>query len=352
MKKLRNVLHTAGALVVAAFTVVGGVTVGGWAYDRIAPDERGFLVPSGGFFDSIPVSELPGPPRTEKLEFRLTAETAAVMRGCDDPACERWCDIAGNYYSTEFITQFSYETGGDSGPQVLVEVRPRGSTLCGRLEARRLKPNFTYQIKLRGDYSDAASHEAIGYAGRWRLPGVDTNYTDRDYESYPEKEDIESYILFDFFVTDARGDAVRELALDSSLHVLWNADRQDYYGEDIDVVSAWVDASSRSLYSRPKHTPTIELLWAEREAARYQRADQRTQLPPGRYRAELALTEESFHSCDNDGGYWATVFALPIEFEIIEQQRRADPGATVAERSGSKGVRTQTRSAAEKRADE
>jgi hypothetical protein len=32
--------------------------------------------------------------------------------------------------------------------------------------------------------------------------------------------------------------------------------------------------------------------------------------------AELVLTEESFHSPYPDGGYWATVYRLPIVFTI------------------------------------
>ena len=34
------------------------------------------------------------------------------------------------------------------------------------------------------------------------------------------------------------------------------------------------------------------------------------------WRLMLWVTEESFHSKDNDGGFWATVFHCPITFTI------------------------------------
>jgi hypothetical protein len=51
--------------------------------------------------------------------------------------------------------------------------------------------------------------------------------------------------------------------------------------------------------------------------SRYRSADQVTRLPPGDYRAELVLTEESFHANAMDGGFWATVYRCPISFTIL-----------------------------------
>ena len=188
-----------------------------------------------------------------------------------------------------------------------------------RQTSRRLKPNFAYQLKLMGDFDDRAGFERIGKLGRWRLPGQQTNYTDRDYYGFSDKAAVEAYILFDFIITDRAGNAVRNFALDSSLHVLWNAVRQSYDKEPVSperMVRVLVDAADPWIYARPKLDVSTEEIWAEREHARYRHENSVIQLPPGNYRAVLALTEESMHSLDRDGGYWATAFTVPIKFEI------------------------------------
>lgn len=306
-----------GAFVVGILAVVGGITLVRVCGKALRP-----TVPSGpsvaGTQEWIPASKRPGPPYPLTPErFTLTATNAQSMVGMDDPLNERWCDVAGNFYAAAFIAGYSHETGrGLRHPHVLVRVDPHGDTLKGRLEAHRLKPNFAYQLKLRGLFADRAAFEAIGRAGRWRLPGRGTNYTDADYETYPDKAAVESYILFDYFVTDRNGNAVRNFALDSSLHVLWNATRQGGEPEPGDLFRAVVLADDPATYARPKPGATAEWLWAERERPRYAHADQQIRLPPGTYEAELVLTEESFHSQDRDGGFWATVFRCPVAFAI------------------------------------
>jgi len=266
---------------------------------------------------AIPVSILPGPARTLRAAgFVLSTTNAQAMLGMDDAANERWCDVAGNYYSAHFVASHSYERRCARNPQVLVRIEPQADTLRGRLEVRRLKPNFAYQIKLRGVFADRRDFEAIGRIGRWRLPGRYTNYSDEDYLDCPDRAAAEAYVLFDYFVTDVNGDAVRDFALDSSLHVLWNASRQGGEPRADDLWPAVVLAGDPAVYSRPKARPTTEWLWAERESIRYTNGDQRIRLPPGEYHAELALTEESFHSLDRDGGYWATVYRCPVTFAI------------------------------------
>jgi len=106
------------------------------------------------------------------------------------------------------------------------------------------------------------------------------------------------------------------LRFDSSLHVLWNAWRQRETEAIADYVPVRVWAQDSQVYARPKPEASVELLWAEREPVRYTTADQQIQLPPGAYRAAIVLTEESFHSKDSDGGYWATVMEAPVRFEI------------------------------------
>ncbi len=312
-----KVLVGAGLTVLLGLAALGSVSVYHWCHGqwvRRHPVETPLAEP-------IPVSKLPGPPRSaDPTDFILSLTNAQTMAGMDDLLQERWCDLAGNFYSAGFVSTFSYQRPCDRQPQVLVRIEPQADTLRGRLEARGLKPNFAYQIKLRGVFDDRRAFEAIGRAGRWRLPGRGTNYTDQDYEDYADKAAVESYLLFDFFVTDGRGHACREFALDSSLHVLWNASRQGGEPEWDDLVRVVAVPDDPAAYSRPKSRGTVEWVWAEREHARYRQRRQQIRLPPGEYSAELALTEESFHSQDNDGGFWATVYRCPIAFEVTAVQ--------------------------------
>lgn len=254
--------------------------------------------------------------------FVLTRRNSVLMTGQDDPQNERWSDIAGNFYSTEFARNFSYENPESTyRPVVRARVEPRSDTFRGRIEAHGLKPNFCYQLKLMGDYErDLASYETIGYLGRWRLPGRGTNYTDQDYERFPDKARVSAYILFDWFVTDAEGRAVRDFSLCQSYHVMWHGARSSsgYMAYSPPRV-ARVRADNPELYLRPKSDPLNVALCAEVEIVRYAPHAPNMRLPPGRYAATLGLTEESFHSNERgDGGYWATVLQVPVEFEVTE----------------------------------
>ena len=313
-----RVLVGIAAAILLGLAAVGTVSVYGWCcafWTRV--HAHAVHAPAAPPAERIPVSKLPGPPRaSDPRYYVLSLTNAQAMIGTDDPVNERWCDVSGNFYSSDLISDFSYTGRGRRGPQVLVRVEPRADTLRGLLEAHRLKPNFAYQIKLRGIFADRRSFETIGRVGRWRLPGLGTNYLDQDYLDYPDKAAVEAYILFDYFVTDRRGNAIRNFALDSSLHVLWNASRQGGEPEMSDLLRAVVLANDPAAYGRPKPVAKVEWLWAERESFRYRHANEQIRLPPGDYMAELVLTEESFHSRDGDGGFWATVFRCPITFTI------------------------------------
>ena len=77
-----------------------------------------------------------------------------------------------------------------------------------------------------------------------------------------------------------------------------------------------VQTDDPRVYGRPKSEPSEDRMYAEYEWSRYFYGDSRIKLPAGPYRAYLNLTEESFHAAGRDLGYWATVFSVPIEFEI------------------------------------
>ncbi len=309
-----------GVAVLAILAIIGGITTGrlvsGWAIQRLT--DAGILEAAVDPMDAIPLSAVPGPPREEAIEFILTEDSSQTMQPQPSPEEERWADLAGNFYTRDFVENFAYDKPGPDGPWVRVSYAPAGQTFSGRLEARGLKPNFAYQIKLRGDYDiDRNSFGVIGGYGRWRGPGKDTNYTDQEFLEAVHKNEWEAYLFFDYFVTDENGDAVREFALDHSLHVLWNATTQR--GDDLpedQLVPVLLDASNPQVYSRPKSDPISHYIWAERERNRYDFPEQLIQLPATVYRAQLVLTEESWHSRALDGGWWATVYTMPVEFAI------------------------------------
>ena len=259
---------------------------------------------------ALSFSVLPGPARD--LVTPAPTGPAIHLLPTHSDELQRWADVAGNYYSASFRTAFSYDNSNVS----IVFNQGQQATLAGQLTATGLKPNFVYQIKLLGDFTrDPENAERIGKIGRWRLPGEGTNYTDTDFAEFADKHLVEAYVFFDFFITDAQGNAQRSFALDHSLHVLWNRDRQISDIPLTHCVAHTVDATNPQVYAVPKQDATTEYIFAEREAVRYQ-ADVPVQLPVGNYQAFLNLTEESFHSSDRDGGFWATVFSQPIEFTI------------------------------------
>lgn len=307
--RLRMVSTWGGYLLIAGLSVVGAAVVVRFLITRFTAVRKTQVL--------IPISKSAGPERNWRVpKFVLNKDNSRKMTGINDPVNERWCDIAGNFYSSRFISDFNYEKNGKNGPVVRVRIYPEAVKFSGRIEARGLKPNFAYQLKLRGVFSDHTSFEIIGFLGRWRLPGRATNYSDKDYLNYPDKEKVRAYIFFDYFVTDSNGNAAREFALDSSLHILWNAARQRRDARVSDLHPVVVYAGNQSYYARPKKQATVELLWTERERIRYMSDSQIIRLPPRKYQAELWLTEESFHAVGSDGGFWATVYSCPVSFTI------------------------------------
>lgn len=230
------------------------------------------------------------------------------------PEEERWRDLAGAPYTDSFRSKFTY-----ADAKVTIQYFQDGPSFCGRITARGLKPYFAYQIKLRGDYSASqTSHRKIGFTGRWRLPGSGLNYTDHDVLAYEKPEDVESYLLFDYFMTDINGDACHDFRLEHSLHVLWN-DTVNSYPPPREALVRHIILSGRTspiygTYIRP--APVT--IWAENEGVYRKRFRVgKAQLPPGTYACDVVLTEESFHDYYNEnGGYWATVMAAPVRFSI------------------------------------
>ena len=259
-------------------------------------------------------------------QYKAENIKATELAGIADLDNERFLDVGGRAYSRVFLEDFSYTDPSMRQPRVTVEYLAKAETLVGTVKARGLKPNFAYQIKLRGRYSDdPEGFERIGYVGRWRLPGRGTNYTDAQYEACERKEDVEAYLFFDFFVTDGEGNAEKEFYGDSSLHVLWNASAQRgpqlWDGAQRVVIR---EGSRTDYYAHPRPNLDVQRVYAESEQHSRSR-DSRNPigqafLPPGKYKADVVLTEESFHGY-GDAGFWATVMSGPVEFEVLAQWR-------------------------------
>jgi len=180
----RHVLLGVAATLVLALAIVGAVALHA---DRHA---IGTHVP--WLSKSVEVLGVaPGPPRVAAFPeaYRLDDSNALRMRG-EDAQYQRWCDIAGNFYASALADHFSYV----DGPRVYVRLDARAPTFRGRLEARGLKPNFAYQMKLVGVHDAPEAFERIGYAGRWLLPGGGTNFTDEDYRAFPDWTLTQSYL--------------------------------------------------------------------------------------------------------------------------------------------------------------
>lgn len=230
-------------------------------------------------------------------------------------------DAGDDRYSESFRRAFHYE--GPSRPRVRIEYLQRAETLRGRLVAERLKPNFAYQLKLAGHPDDPDALQRIGRLGRWWLPGRGANASDAEYERYEPKAEASSYIFFDFFVTDAGGNAARDFALDSTLHVLWRARPESPpppSGLFTPPRRSRLEVSDAAIYAQPSAQPAEWLIYAEAERTPGRPAPGRLRLPAGSYRATLFLTEESFHG-SGDAGDWATVMQSFVRFHILEPRQ-------------------------------
>ncbi len=297
-------------------TESGGKFIGG------GPVRVPEVVPSAGH----QWSEQQYPEQYEEKNWEEVTMTPVEEVGSEDfLSKQRFMDVAGRAFSRHFNNRFSYRPNAPWSPEVTLRYLRRGETFIGRLEAKGLKPNFAYQMKLKGLPEHKKAFERIGYAGRWRLPGGGTNFSDEDYESCDNKEDVRSYLLFDFFVTDARGDATKEFYLDSSLHVLYNATWQGSPAAgDTRPIVVQPGRTDSEMYARPVPEVKPQKIYAESESdapsGNTRPPVGEVFLPPGRYRAEFELTEESFHGF-GDAGYWATVMEAPVEFEIVDRRK-------------------------------
>lgn len=280
-------------------------------------------------------------PADEAAVIMVQEATRTTMRPMEvaPPQQLRWRDIAGAAYSKKFRAEFDYFD--TQVHRVEVSCQPEASTLTGVITAHGLKPWFAYQLKLVGitgvlgpaeaDNADdvaAWSSWQLGRLGRWWCDDCHWNVSDADLAQHlADGHTVRGYLLFDWFVTDAAGDAVHQFALDSSLHVLWRVGQRDRSPQD--STPRWY-AIERGDYAYPPDLVDVTAqvgLFAEWEPDRPPIGE--VKLPPGEYRVALNLTEESFHDNMDDeralegGGFWAWVLQAELGFEVRGPVSRA-----------------------------
>ena len=232
----------------------------------------------------------------------------------------RWRDALGHPYGARFRQTFSYAKA-----HVELRYARRAPVFRGRLVARGLKPNFAYQMKLVGMPQSLWGREAhpesnrrIGELGRWWVPGDQARnaYFIEDLD----KDKMEGYLVFGYFVTDAQGSAEVDFEARNSLHVLWRTDQWPPTERDTKPTRHVIIArADNPAYDQDFPDGVVEL-YGEAESGRPPIG--KALLPPGDYQCFFLLTEESFHDYFNDdGGDWAAALAARIRFTITAPGR-------------------------------
>jgi hypothetical protein len=248
-------------------------------------------------------------------------------------------DIANQLYNESYRNNYNY-----SQANVNITYEAVASTLHGAFNATNLKPNFAYQLKLRG-FPGTIANEHIGLAGRWwqeewngvewsngqnlnnKGDGTSPNPNDIDYFARRDIVDPSTptglqyrytgYLVFNYFITDENGNAVLNFEANSSYHVLWKTTQRARTVDDGPLKSSTFDADLSGAYpdtggdDYPNQTVSIFGEWERKPVGG-------VYLDPGEYDAQMILTEESFHG---DGGtyagLWATATVTDIQFIIL-----------------------------------
>ncbi len=235
----------------------------------------------------------------------------------------RWLDIDDARFHAFINTlgtpeEFSYRAG-----QVVLtyDFQQQGGIFRGHIEARDLKPNFAYQLKLCGkpafgargwgQFGDDKSNAALGFQGRWwddtdQKSGWDDYYRSLYVRASPKRRHtMVGYLFIGDFVTDEKGNASHDFVADKPLHVTWQ-DKQKINFKHHEA-GVWTVQSTQTPFRGYGYTfgPRSIKLWYEHEKGRPPRLN----LPAGLYNCRLLITEESFHAKTTAGGRWLTVLA-------------------------------------------
>lgn len=230
---------------------------------------------------------------------------------------QRWLDIDDQPYSSNFAREFSYEAGQ---VQLSYDPAPSKPYFVGHIEARGLKPNFSYQLKLAGkpqngsrgwgQRGDDRANEALGRATRWWNDTTQSNTDDAGFninkKRAPEDQDtIYGYSLLGEFVTDADGKASVDFNGAYAYHIVWQHKQETHRDKLFGDFN--IGSTVAPYYAYGKEVPPKKIrLWYEWEPRR----SHSVKLPPGDYNCRFLVTEETFHAIDAEvGGRWPTVLA-------------------------------------------
>jgi hypothetical protein len=243
-----------------------------------------------------------------------------------EPDSLRWKDIADRAYGPAFTQSYCYQY---ELANLELTWDPGAQPPSGRLVARRLKPNFAYQLKLMGrqgllgpeaqdnrwDQQAWASYQ-LGQCGRWWCEDCDWNTYDGDLRWHVRRgHKVVGYIVFDWFVTDAEGRADVSFTVESSYHVLWQTGQRKPGRSDSSPRSYTLQRGEYAYAGGAPEPARKVKLFGEWESGRS--LPGQLELPPGEYEVFLNLTEESFHASSAEGGgHWAQVLEAPIRFTV------------------------------------
>lgn len=270
------------------------------------------------------------------MSCQRTVTLADIDSGTTSPTGQyRWMDVADNIYAESYRNSYNY-TKAD----VSIYYTTDANMLYGTLSAGNLKPNFAYQVKLVGT-PGTTSNELIGLTGRWwqeewngttwvngqnlnnKGDGLSPNPNDAVYFSRRDVNDPTSptgkhycftgYLVFDYFITDANGDATVAFEMDSSYHVLWKTSQRAHTPDDGPIESAVFDPDPCSAAYDTDYGVSSAEVYGEWERLPVGGV----YLPSGEYDVAFLLTEESFHSCGTQyGGCWAAAMSGAAYFSI------------------------------------
>ena len=270
------------------------------------------------------------------LDCASTVTLVDVDSGTTSPTGQyRWKDVADHNYAESYRNSYNY-TQAD----VQLDYTTDANMLYGILFATNLKPNFAYQLKLVGTAGTAAN-ELIGLTGRWwqeewngttwsngqnlnnKGVGSSPNPNDTVYFARRDVNDSTSptgkqyrftgYLVLDYFITDANGDAIVNFQTDSSYHVLWKTSQRPHTSDDGPIKNTTFDPDPCSVAYDTDYGISNAETFGEWERLPVGGV----YLPSGEYSAMFVLTEESFHSCGTQyGGCWAGAMAGPVYFNI------------------------------------
>ena len=231
----------------------------------------------------------------------LTTSTL-TPRAFQSPYTQRWRDVANHQYGTAYMGSYNYSLA-----DVQITFDDEATSLQGTMTAVNLKPNFAYQFKLEGSGPDTPGNQALGETGRWT--GASSTSL--------------GYRLFDYFITDANGNATLSFEVNSSYRVLWHTLQKLPTSSDGPLKSTTfaVPPDPDGAYGGTAYPSTTVGVFGQVEHAPVGGVP----LPLGEYRAFFVLTEESFHMYGGTGGFWATVMGGNADFTIVAPA----PGALV-----------------------